>query len=172
VRKRWFSRRAILYHFLLIVIVPGCLIAAWWQVHRAASGNTLSYAYSVEWPVFAIIAVIGWWQLIHEDFSFVLARKDERKRRAKTKGIPTIPEFTLADLEALTRPRALELGPVGSTGHGAGDVGVYIAVVEEDATAAEAVEADASFGLSAYNEYLATLKERGHAKTWRNPKGL
>jgi hypothetical protein len=172
VRKRWFSRRAILYHFLVMIIVPGCLIAADWQVHRAAQGNTLSYAYCVEWPVFAVIAIIGWWQLIHEDFSFVLARKAERQRRAKLKGAPTIPEFTLADLEALTRPRALELGPVGSTSHGAGDVGVFVPVLAEDAMAAEAVEAEVSYGMTAYNEYLASLKDRGHAKTWRNPKGL
>lgn len=171
-RKRWFSRRAILYHLLLVLIVPSCLIAGWWQVHRAAGGNTLSYAYSVEWPVFAIVACIGWWQLIHEDYSFVLARKEERRRRAKMKGIPTIPEFTLADLEALSRPRVPELGPVGSTSHGGGDVGVFVAEVEEDRMAAAAVEADGSYGMTAYNEYLASLKERGHAKTWRNPKGL
>ena len=41
------------------------------------SGNTLSYAYSVEWPIFAVIAVIGWWQLIHEDPAEVVARKVE-----------------------------------------------------------------------------------------------
>jgi hypothetical protein len=172
VLKRWFSKRAILYHFLVIIIVPGCLIAARWQIHRAAQGNTLSYAYSVEWPVFAIIAIVGWWQLIHEDYSFVLARKAERRRRAKLKGVPTIPEFTLADLEALTRPRALELGPVGSTSRGIGDVGVFVEEDEDDRAAAEAAVAEASYGMTAYNQYLASLKERGHAKTWKNPKGL
>jgi hypothetical protein len=172
VRQRWLSRRAILYHLLLVVIVLGCLLAAWWQVHRAASGNTLSYLYSIEWPVFAVVAVIGWWQLIHEDFSEVLARKAERLRRARMKGVPTIPEFTLADLEALSRPRALELGPVGSTGRGGGDVGVYVEEMAEDRLAAEAVEAEVAYGMTAYNEYLASLRERGHAKTWRNPKGL
>jgi DNA-binding transcriptional regulator of glucitol operon len=169
---KWVSRRAILYHVLLIVIFPGCLIAGWWQVNRAEQGNTLSYAYSVEWPVFAIIAVIGWWQLIHEDDSEVEARKEERRKRAKNKGIPTIPEFTLADLEALSRPRTPELGPIGSTSLGEGDVGVFVPESEADRLAAEAAAAEATSGLSAYNAYLATLKERGHAKTWRNPKGL
>jgi hypothetical protein len=169
---KWVSRRAILYHFLLLVIFPTCLIAGWWQVHRAEQGNTLSYAYSVEWPVFAIIAVVGWWQLIHEDDAEVEARKEERRKRARNKGIPTIPEFTLADLEALSRPRTPELGPVGSTSLGEGDVGVFVAELEADRVAAEAATTEATSGLSAYNAYLATLKERGHAKTWRNPKGL
>lgn len=170
--RRWFSKRAIVYHLMLMVLVPGCLYAGWWQVHRAMAGNTLSYAYSVEWPVFAVIAVVGWWQLIHEDYSFVLARKAERLRRRKMAGIPTIPEFTLSDLEALTRPRQLELGPVGSTSHGGGDVGVYVEEVEDDRLAAEAVAAEGAYGMAAYNQYLADLKERGHAKTWKNPKGL
>jgi DNA-binding transcriptional regulator of glucitol operon len=169
---QWFSRRAILYHFLVVIIVPSCLMAGWWQVHRAASGNTLSYAYAVEWPVFAILAVVGWWQLIHEDDAEVEARKEERRKRAREKGVPTIPEFSLADLEALSRPRTPELGPVGSTSLGEGDVGVYVAELEADRVAAAAVHTEASSGLGAYNAYLATLKERGHAKTWRNPKGL
>jgi hypothetical protein len=47
-------------------VVPGCLLAGWWQVHRALSGNLLSYFYSLEWPLFAVLGVIGWWQLVHD----------------------------------------------------------------------------------------------------------
>jgi hypothetical protein len=54
-------------HFLLVTIVPGCLFAGWWQVHRALSGNLLSYFYSIEWPIFAVLGVVAWWQLIHDD---------------------------------------------------------------------------------------------------------
>ena len=65
--NRWLSGRAFVLHFLLVTIVPTCLLAGWWQVHRALGGNLLSYFYSVEWPIFAILAVIAWWQLIHDD---------------------------------------------------------------------------------------------------------
>ena len=65
-RQRWLSGRAFVLHGLLVVIVPACLLAGWWQVHRALSGNLLSYLYSIEWPAFAVIAVFGWWQLIHD----------------------------------------------------------------------------------------------------------
>jgi hypothetical protein len=41
--------------------------AGWWQATRALAGNGLSWVYSVEWPVFALLAVAGWWYLIHED---------------------------------------------------------------------------------------------------------
>ncbi len=49
----------------LLVVVPFCLVAAWWQLQRARSGNFLSWAYTFEWPVFAIVAGIMWWQLVH-----------------------------------------------------------------------------------------------------------
>ncbi len=65
-RKRWLSRRAFVLHFLLVTVVPACLLAGWWQVHRALSGNLLSYFYSIEWPIFALLAVIAWWQLVHD----------------------------------------------------------------------------------------------------------
>ena len=53
-------------HFLLVTVVPGCLLAGWWQVNRALSGNLLSYFYSIEWPIFAVLGVIAWWQLVHD----------------------------------------------------------------------------------------------------------
>ena len=66
-QRRWFGRRAVLLHLAVLVAVAVCLVAAWWQVGRARSGNWRSYAYAVEWPAFAVVAVVGWWQLIHDE---------------------------------------------------------------------------------------------------------
>jgi hypothetical protein len=66
-RQRWLSRRAFFLHFLLVTIAPGCLLAGWWQVHRALNGNLLSYFYSIEWPIFAVLAGVAWWQLLHDE---------------------------------------------------------------------------------------------------------
>lgn len=74
-RQRWFSRRALLLHLTVALVAPGCLVAAWWQATRALSGNGLSWFYSVEWPVFAVLAVVAWWHLIHEDPEAYKARK-------------------------------------------------------------------------------------------------
>ena len=62
----WFSRRAILLHLTALIVVPGCLALGWWQLHRALSGNDLSWAYTVEWPFFACYGVYMWWKLVHE----------------------------------------------------------------------------------------------------------
>ena len=64
-KSKWFSPRAILLHLTLVGWVSGCLAAAWWQIARAADGNVLSYLYAVEWPVFAIAGVLGWYALLN-----------------------------------------------------------------------------------------------------------
>jgi hypothetical protein len=75
VRKRWFSRRALLLHLAVAIVAPGCVAAGWWQATSALAGNELSWVYSVEWPVFALLATAGWWHLIHEDPEVYRARK-------------------------------------------------------------------------------------------------
>jgi hypothetical protein len=74
-RHRWLSRRAMLLHLAVLVIAPSCATAGWWQATRALAGNSLSWVYSVEWPIFAILAVAGWWHLIHEDPAAYEARR-------------------------------------------------------------------------------------------------
>jgi hypothetical protein len=76
-RRRWLSRRALLLHAEVLVIAPGCVAAGWWQATRALHGNGLSWFYSVEWPVFAILAVVGWWRLLHESPEAFRARKEK-----------------------------------------------------------------------------------------------
>ena len=66
-RARWLSKRAVSLHIRVLLIVAACGAAAWWQVTRALSGNGLSWFYSLEWPAFAILAIAGWWHLVHED---------------------------------------------------------------------------------------------------------
>jgi hypothetical protein len=75
VRKRWFSRRAFLLHFEFFLLASACLAAGWWQVTRALTGNGLSWVYSAEWPGFALLAILAWWHLIHEDPEEYRARK-------------------------------------------------------------------------------------------------
>ena len=65
-------------HVCAAVVVLGCIALAWWQAARALSGNTLSWAYTFEWPVFGAYAVFMWWKLLHER-----AREHPRTDRAQ-----------------------------------------------------------------------------------------
>ena len=82
VRERWFSVRAITLHLALLVFVPGCAVAAWWQINRAEDGNQLSYLYSVMWPVFGLLGLYFWWMLLHTDYETVGLKGMRRQQEA------------------------------------------------------------------------------------------
>lgn len=66
-RGQWRTKASCVAHALLVIWVPGCTIAAWWQVTVAMGGNGLAYLYAVEWPVFAVFGIVMWWNFIHDD---------------------------------------------------------------------------------------------------------
>jgi len=68
-KKVWLSPRALKLHATVLVVVPACLALCVWQIDRALSGNSLSWAYVFEWPFFAGYAVYMWWRFLHEDTS-------------------------------------------------------------------------------------------------------
>lgn len=80
-RRRWLSPRALLLHLEVLIVAPGCAVAGWWQATRALGGNELSWVYSVEWPIFALLAIAGWWHLVHEDPEAYRARRWKVTRR-------------------------------------------------------------------------------------------
>lgn len=71
--RKYFTWRCIGLHVLVLIVVPTFFLLGRWQFDAARSGNTLSWAYTVEWPLFGIYAIYVWWRLIHEK-STVLAR--------------------------------------------------------------------------------------------------
>jgi hypothetical protein len=82
VLKRWFSPRSLGLHLALVVWVVGCSVAAWWQVGRAFQGNEYSYLYAIEWPVFAVAGIFGWWALLHTEPATPEAREARRQKEA------------------------------------------------------------------------------------------
>jgi hypothetical protein len=55
------------WHAFVILSVLGMLWLGNWQLHRAESGNPLSWAYTFEWPLFAIFAVVFWVKTIRDE---------------------------------------------------------------------------------------------------------
>jgi hypothetical protein len=62
-RPRWLG-----WHLLMVVSFWGMLWLGDWQLHRALSGNGLSWAYTFEWPLFACFAVVFWAKTIRDEF--------------------------------------------------------------------------------------------------------
>ena len=115
----------------VIVFVPGCAAAAWWQVTRAQDGNQLSYLYSVMWPVFGILGLYFWWMLIHTDYENV-------------------------GLKGMRRQQAEAVDGVGAVGETASPVP---ATMLSEAAASATTQEDAE--LAAYNARLAELAAQG-----------
>jgi hypothetical protein len=63
IRPRWLG-----WHVLMVVSFWGMLWLGDWQFHRALAGNSLSWAYTFEWPLFAGFAVIFWVKTIRDEF--------------------------------------------------------------------------------------------------------
>jgi hypothetical protein len=76
VTVKYLSARALRLHLTLAALLPAFGTMFWWQLHRALDGNGLSWAYTVEWPLFAGYAVFLWWHLLHEELP-----KGPRRRR-------------------------------------------------------------------------------------------
>ena len=65
-KRVWLSPRALKLHAVILVVVPACMALCVWQINRAVGGNSLSWAYVFEWPLFAGYAVYMWWRFVHE----------------------------------------------------------------------------------------------------------
>jgi hypothetical protein len=81
VRSKWLSPTAVKLHVVTALSIAAMLALGWWQLGRALAGNTLSWAYTVEWPLFAGYAVYMWWRLLHEQPEF--ADSGTTRRRAE-----------------------------------------------------------------------------------------
>jgi hypothetical protein len=54
-------------HLLAAVLVVAFLGLGWWQFSRASGGNTLSWGYTFEWPVFAGFVAFLWWREVQHE---------------------------------------------------------------------------------------------------------
>jgi hypothetical protein len=63
VTPRWLG-----WHGLMVACFWGMGWLGDWQLRRALAGNALSWAYTFEWPLFAVFAVVFWAKTIRDEF--------------------------------------------------------------------------------------------------------
>jgi hypothetical protein len=61
---RWLAR-----HALALALIAVCVLLGLWQLRRAVGGNTLSWAYTFEWPLFAVFVGWMWVRAARDDLS-------------------------------------------------------------------------------------------------------
>jgi len=94
---RWLAR-----HAVALLLTGGCLALGWWQLDRAYAGNTLSWAYTLGWPLFALFVVWVW---------FRAARDDVQTARGEDPYEHTRPEPMRMPARQAARPAAMDDDP-------------------------------------------------------------
>jgi hypothetical protein len=61
-RPRWLA-----WHSFVWIAAVGMLFLGDWQLHRAESGNELSWAYTFEWPLFSAFTVYFWIKSLRDE---------------------------------------------------------------------------------------------------------
>lgn len=70
-RPRWWfliTPRWLAWHTFAVLAAWGMLWLGDWQFHRAEGGNTLSWAYTFEWPIFTLFGVVFWAKTIIDEY--------------------------------------------------------------------------------------------------------
>jgi hypothetical protein len=71
------------WHAFAVVAFWGMFWLGDWQLHRALGGNALSWAYTFEWPIFALMGAVFWGKTI----------RDEIRIRSGNVTVPAAPDL-------------------------------------------------------------------------------
>jgi hypothetical protein len=141
VEPRWLG-----WHLFVFAAFWGMLWLGDWQYRRAMDGNGLSWAYTFEWPLFAVFGVVFWVRTIRDEFHLRRGGVTEAElvARAMAQTMATLPKGAMLPKGALPD-------------------GVVVRLMEQPADEADDPE------LASYNAYLAKLNAevKGHNKWLR-----
>jgi hypothetical protein len=79
-RPRWLG-----WHVFAILAAAGMLWLGDWQFRRAMAGNELSWAYTFEWPIFAVLGAVFWAKTIRDE----LRAPESASQEAAEADVPT-----------------------------------------------------------------------------------
>jgi hypothetical protein len=137
-QPRWLA-----WHLFVALTFCGMLWLGDWQFHRALGGNGLSWAYTFEWPLFAVFGVVFWARTIRDEFLVRRGGVTEAElvaRAALARSMATLPKGAM--LPAGTLPE-----------------GVFVRQLEHP------LDSDADDPeLASYNAYLAKLNGKARRK--------
>jgi hypothetical protein len=140
------------WHATMVIAFCGMLWLGEWQFHRAVGGNGLSWAYTFEWPMFAVFSVVFWAKTIRDEIGI---------RTGKIADPRLVNDLIAAAAQARalsvidpTRPRAITAGLPETLDPA---LGVRQAEIWEDD---EPMDEE----LARYNAYLAGLSLRDMAE--------
>ena len=109
--KRLTTAPWLLRHAAMLVLVATFLGLGWWQLGRGREGNSLSWGYAFEWPVFAGFVVLIWVREVR------ITLRGDQPRPPRSAAKPRVPEIEGVqefDLDAARAARAARMAPDSS----------------------------------------------------------
>ena len=94
-RPKWLA-----WHLFAVVATVGMLYLGYWQLRRAEAGNELSWAYTFEWPIFAVCGVLFWVKSLREEVKLQAAAVTDTADTASAETAPETDDAYLARLKA------------------------------------------------------------------------
>lgn len=67
--RRFFTPGWLGLHLIAVLLIGAFLLAGWWQLARAQGGNLQSWAYVIEWPLFAVFVVAMWVRMVRDELN-------------------------------------------------------------------------------------------------------
>ncbi|ASW57932.1 hypothetical protein [Plantactinospora sp. KBS50] len=161
--RRLLTRAWLVRHALTALLVAAFLGLGWWQVDRAAGGNTLSWGYAVEWPVFAGFVLFIWFREVRH------AVRGTGGTPPAGRGSAGAAPDGVDGTDNTARPDGTaEPAPVGAAGSGlaghAEPAPGFRRPVRAARRPVESAEPAEDGALAAYNEYLSWLNANPGAR--------
>jgi hypothetical protein len=157
--KVLFTPRWLAWHLFAVVAVIGMLWLGDWQFHRAIAGNTLSWAYTFEWPIFSVFGVVFWVKTIRDELHPAPEGADEPEEISLPGGV----RAAVSTTAGTQRAGAQEAG----AGTGSGTLpGEHASGSQAASARDEAAAGTQDPELAEYNAYLAKLSSqvKGHGR--------
>ena len=89
--RRFCSPRWLAFHLLALVLVGAFLGLGWWQLRRAGEGNTLSWGYALEWPLFAAFTGFVWYRTLRDTVRPPADAPPRVRARPAARPVPDLP---------------------------------------------------------------------------------
>lgn len=86
----------------LVLGVPACLAAGWFELTRALGGREIAWVYTFEWPFYAVVGTYMWWQIWHRAPREVTAASDAARTNDRSRvdgGVPEPDAAAMPDLD-------------------------------------------------------------------------
>jgi hypothetical protein len=93
----WWSPEARRLHLALVIGLPGCFAAGWFELSRALAGREIAWVYAGEWPLYGILGTYMWWKLLHSDTAKIPSLRSKRSKpgAAESEGAPASEEVVV-----------------------------------------------------------------------------